>query len=129
MSNQKGFTLIELVVVIVVLGILAAIAVPKFVSMKQEAGEAALKGVAGSLASASAINYAKASLNKSDAAVTEVLNCTDAAALLQGGALPADYAITDAAIADDAAVSCTLTSNLITVNNTTTFTAIGVDKP
>lgn len=129
MKNQNGFTLIELVVVIVVLGILSAIAVPKFISMKQEAGEAALKGVAGSLASASAINYAKASLDKTNAAVTEVLNCTATASLLQGGVLPTGYTITSLAVADDAAATCTLTSSLITANNTTTFTAIGVDVP
>jgi|LGVE01.1.fsa_nt_gb MSHA pilin protein MshA len=129
MKNQNGFTLIELVVVIVVLGILSAIAVPKFISMKQEAGEAALQGVAGSLASASAINYAKASIDKSNAAVTEVLNCTATASLLQGDALPTGYSIGTAAITDDEAVTCTLTSTLITTNNTATFTAIGVNVP
>ncbi|MFT3849239.1 MAG: type II secretion system protein [Propionivibrio sp.] len=55
--NQKGFTLIELVVVIVILGILAATALPKFVDMSGEARLAATQGVAGALNSGSNINY------------------------------------------------------------------------
>lgn len=52
MNNQNGFTLIELVVVIVILGILAAVAVPKFVNMQTDARVAAVNGLAGSINSA-----------------------------------------------------------------------------
>lgn len=56
---QSGFTLIELIAVIVILGILAATAVPRFISLQDDASFAAMQGVAGAIASASDLNVAK----------------------------------------------------------------------
>ncbi len=56
---QKGFTLIELVVVIVILGILAAVAVPKFVDLSKDARIGVMKGVEGAMRSADMMIYAK----------------------------------------------------------------------
>jgi MSHA pilin protein MshA len=58
-NRQEGFTLIELVAVIVILGILAAVAIPKYISLETDAYDAQAKAAAGAIASASAVNYAK----------------------------------------------------------------------
>lgn len=56
--QQRGFTLIELVVVITILGILAAFAIPRFASLEGQARLAAVQGLAGSLRSGAALAHA-----------------------------------------------------------------------
>ncbi len=58
MQRQSGFTLIELVTVIVILGILAAFAIPRFTGLEVQARTAAVNGLAGSVKSASALSKA-----------------------------------------------------------------------
>jgi prepilin-type N-terminal cleavage/methylation domain-containing protein len=57
-TNQKGFTLIELVIIIVVLGILAAVAIPRYQDITAEAKEASGRAALGALRSGITIFYA-----------------------------------------------------------------------
>jgi MSHA pilin protein MshA len=86
--------LIELVMVIVILGVLAAVALPKFVDLKGDAQTAAVQGVAGGISSASSINYAARSVTTANGAGTSGQTCQAAAqAILQGG-VPTGYNVT-----------------------------------
>jgi MSHA pilin protein MshA len=73
-KKQQGFTLIELVVVIIILGILAVVAAPKFINISGDARIASLESLEGSMRSASELVNVKARIeNKTDCAIDPVV--------------------------------------------------------
>jgi len=126
---QAGFTMIELIVVIVILGVLAAVAMPKFIDLGSEAKSSALQGVVGAANSAMSLNYAGCSAVGNVVTTNKCVavdNCDDVGSLLQGG-LPTGtngYTVAAAAIGADNGTtqSCTLTQT--NGSDTATFTAI-----
>ena len=74
-KDEKGFTLVEVIAVLVILGILAAVAVPKFFDMQTTAREKALEGAVGELNGQVALAFAQNALNGGTAGEYEGLSC------------------------------------------------------
>ena len=125
-SRQAGFTMIELIVVIVILGILAATALPKFIDMRSDAYSASVSGFAGAMGSAMNLNYGGCQITNNvvtSGKCVQISACTQAPTLLQAS-LPTGYTVaasgTDIGTTNKNTAVCTVTSN----SQTASFTGL-----
>jgi len=99
-SSQKGFTLIELVVVIVILGILAVTAAPKFIDLQDDARTATLNAIKASMQSASTLVHSKSLIKGNESAATGTVTVNGTAVSIIYGYPVANYGAVSGSWAD-----------------------------
>jgi MSHA pilin protein MshA len=119
LNKQQGFTLIELVMVIVILGILAATALPKFIDMSSNARESTLSGLQGAIQGAKSIVKAGYLINPSSPVT---MSDGTTVAVSTTGAVEGLPTATAAGIGNAIEISTDFTPSYATGPNIATFT-------
>ncbi len=109
-QGEAGFTLIELIVVIIILGILAVAATSKYQDLRKEAVNATVHGIAAEIEGGSKINFAKCTVNSTATSCHKIKNCnaTTAGYFLESGSLPDGYSIASNVACTGTNATCTL---------------------
>ena len=123
--KQDGYTLLELIIVIVIIGILSTVSIQTYANLQQDSKHAGAQGVAGALSSASVANYTLRSGNVSSASTLAISDCVHVGNLLLPGSL-SSYAITAKPIAPGATETCTIDHVKPAPGTAATFTAHGI---
>jgi MSHA pilin protein MshA len=124
MQKQQGFTLIELVVVIIILGILAVTAAPKFINLQGDARVSALSGVKGAIQGGNTLIYSKAALTGKEQSATSTLDIAGTTATTDDVSIAYGYIVaTEAAL--ELALDVAFDAGTAAVGGVATATATG----
>jgi MSHA pilin protein MshA len=129
MRRAAGFTIIELIAVIVILGVLGAVALPRYLNMSASARSAACGTWRGTLESAAALNFG--ARISAGAGTSALITCTGLAPLVSGGVLPTSLSVSGTfnagAVTNGTTGTCTIEYSAGGGTCNTTVTMIGVN--
>ncbi len=121
-NSEKGFTLIEIIAVLVILGILAAVAIPRFTNLQQDAREKSAQSAISEVKSRASQAYASTLLTENGS----LANTTGVAIIANMNTLYGDYEVSTTASGNDITIGVTTVQNVaVTANNTDTWWSPG----